>query len=149
MQQSPSWEPNTHFASQKTPHLVRNLKVHYHVHNSLPLVPILSQMPPVHSFPPCFPEIHSNIILHELMHSLILMWDLMFLWQWRFKSRSSGMWLQLKCIYLGYTLPYHGQIDISNKTEKYTKTIIMPLQIFGPTNLMPWKQIMNNKKTRY
>jgi hypothetical protein len=28
---------------------------------SLPLVPILSQMRPVHNFPPCFPKIHFNI----------------------------------------------------------------------------------------
>jgi hypothetical protein len=28
-----------------------------------PLVPILNQMHPVHTFPPYFPKIHSNIIL--------------------------------------------------------------------------------------
>jgi len=27
------------------------------------LIPILSQMPPVHTFPPYLPKIHSNIIL--------------------------------------------------------------------------------------
>jgi len=35
MEQSPSWKPNGHSASQEIPHLSRNPKVHYHVHKSL------------------------------------------------------------------------------------------------------------------
>jgi hypothetical protein len=31
-----------------------------------PLLPILSHMHPVHTFPPCFPKDHSNIILPSM-----------------------------------------------------------------------------------
>jgi len=46
MEQSPSWEAISHSASQEIPFW--NPKVHYFVHKSLSLVPVLS---------------HSNIIL--------------------------------------------------------------------------------------
>jgi len=62
MEQSPSWDANNHSANQEIPHSVWNPKVHYHVHSSLPLVHILSQMHPVHTSPSYFPKIHSNII---------------------------------------------------------------------------------------
>jgi len=39
-------------------------KAHYHVNKSPTPDPILRQMNPVHNFPPYFPKISSNIILH-------------------------------------------------------------------------------------
>jgi hypothetical protein len=64
-QQSPSWEANSQ-SRNSLPHL-QNLKVHYHVHNNLPLVPILYCARWIQST--CsyrFPRIHSNIILPSI-----------------------------------------------------------------------------------
>jgi hypothetical protein len=62
MEQIPSWEANSLSASQEIPRLLRNPNVHCRVHNSTPLVPILTQMNPVRTFTLYFPKIHSDII---------------------------------------------------------------------------------------
>jgi hypothetical protein len=51
-EQGPSLEANNISTGQKISHLLWNSNVHYHVHKSLPLVPILSQMNTIHTFPP-------------------------------------------------------------------------------------------------
>jgi len=63
MQESLSWHANSHIGSQEILRLLCTPKIHYRVHKSPPLVPILSQMYLIHNFPPYFPEIFSNIIL--------------------------------------------------------------------------------------
>jgi hypothetical protein len=61
MEQNPSWQANNHSANRQFPRLLWNLKFHYRFGRAR-LVPVLSQMKPVHTLPPYFPEIHSSII---------------------------------------------------------------------------------------
>jgi len=41
----------------------KSIQVHYRVHNSPPLVPVLSQMNPIYALPSFSSKIHINIIL--------------------------------------------------------------------------------------
>jgi hypothetical protein len=62
MQLSPSWEAANCAATQELPSILWNPEVHYRVHKSPLLVPILSQIDPIHTIPSYISKIHFNIL---------------------------------------------------------------------------------------
>jgi hypothetical protein len=67
-----SSEAASYADTQEFPNILRNPKVHYRVHNGPPLVPILSQINPVHSTPSYLSKVQSNMNLPytDFLHSV-------------------------------------------------------------------------------
>jgi hypothetical protein len=65
MELNPSWEAASCAATQEFPNILRNQKVHYDVYKNTRLVPILSQIKPVHTTPS---YLRSILILFTNLH---------------------------------------------------------------------------------
>jgi hypothetical protein len=121
MEKSHSKEANNHSASQETPRLLWNLKIHCCVHNSPPLVPILSQTH-IHKFPPYFPDSHSNIILPSTSRS----------YEWSLPFKFSNKYIQIShpshACYMART-SHLPQFDRSNNI--WLRVQIMKLPTMG------------------
>jgi hypothetical protein len=62
MEPSPSWEAANGAATHKFPNILRNPKVHYRVKKSPSLVPVLSNIDPVHTIPSYLSKIYFNSV---------------------------------------------------------------------------------------
>jgi hypothetical protein len=58
----PSSEAANFAATQELPRILWNPKIHYNIHKSLPLVPILNQIDLVHTIQFCLSKIYFNIL---------------------------------------------------------------------------------------
>jgi hypothetical protein len=80
--------------TQELPSNLWNVKVHYCVHNSPPLVPILSHIDPVYTVPSCLSKIYFNIVHPSTSWSVTLLnkWILIiYLDCLAFSSRNTNM----------------------------------------------------------
>jgi hypothetical protein len=65
MELSPSWEDINCAATEEVPSILWRPKVHYRVDESHRLVPIMSQIHPVHTATPYFSTAHFNSVLYK------------------------------------------------------------------------------------
>jgi hypothetical protein len=101
---SPSWEAANCAAIQEILSILRNLKVHHRVHKSPPLLPVLSQIDPVHNISSYLSKIHFNIVHPHTSWSS--QWFLSF-WLSYMYSSSPPFVLQWRQIWIFNVIRYH------------------------------------------
>jgi hypothetical protein len=79
MELNPSLEAASYAATEELPNILLNPKVYYSVHQSPLLVPLLSQINPVHTTPFYLFKIHFDNILQTISNQLPKFFLLLFL----------------------------------------------------------------------
>jgi hypothetical protein len=95
MEKSPCSELIVTQLAKKYPKFLCNPMFHNRVQKTPPMVLILSQMHPAHTFPPYFPKIHSNIIFSSRPRSSE--WSLPFM----FYVFLYGTYVSTHYVYIG------------------------------------------------
>jgi len=89
------------------------MKILYHVNNSQPLVSNLIQLNPVHTFPPYFHKMHSNIIFTSM--AMFYKWS-----------------LPSSCKTIVNTMPYHLILTIAFYTfEPLMMTFFIDIKLWN------------------
>jgi len=139
MEQSCSWEANNLSANQEFLCFFCNPEVHYRVHKSPPLVPILGQMNPIHNFTVYCLKINSSIIFTSTPTSFE--WSLPF----RYSNQKSVFLFHVSHVrYMARPSRSACYVGLCHHGMQH------PRVVDGGDNLQIWRVVANilNKQSR-